>query len=315
MSQESKDLQETEQESKDFQETKQESKNLQETEQDLIKKDGVLLAQNYTLKEEKKCENWLCFLKYDGMRCIWDPKTKSPYSRLGSKWNFPKYFTEDFPDITMDGEMWCGPNQFKKCSIVKKKVPNEAEWKASGIKYIVFDAIYLKGNLVERLAQLKILCKDCKNIQVADYWISKNSEQVFEDLDRAQNDNHEGLMLRNPTSLYERRRSRDLLKVKSFSESEAEIIGYQQGTGRLADFDKYIGGYEVRSIKSGSAEKDLIPEGIVFSTGSGMTDMDRINRLPIGTIITVKYFEIDSKSKIPRFPIFKGIRIDAAKIV
>lgn len=36
----------------------------------------------------------------------------------------------------------------------------------------------------------------------------------------------EGLMLRNPYSYYENKRTKNLLKVKKFFDAEAEIIGH-----------------------------------------------------------------------------------------
>ena len=278
------------------------------SEQDIIKRDGVLLAHKYELKDAKRCEGYACSIKLDGMRSIYDPETDKMYSRAGNEWNIPKYFTKYFPKIVLDGEMFIGVNSFRFTSIVKKKNPTEKEFRESGIKYHVFDGPYLKGTLIERLAQLKELCKDCENIVVVDHWISKNQQQVAEDLDRVEKEGHEGLMLRNPHSKYERKRSKDLLKVKSFFESEAEIIGYESGTGKYTNL---LGAYTVRAVESGPSKKDQPPVGTLFSTGSGLTDEDRNNPLPLGTIITVKFWEIDSKSGVPRFPIYKGPRLDA----
>ena len=39
-------------------------------------------------------------------------------------------------------------------------------------------------------------------------------------------------MLRQPDSMYENRRSTTLLKVKTFHDDEATVIGYKPGTGR-----------------------------------------------------------------------------------
>lgn len=39
-------------------------------------------------------------------------------------------------------------------------------------------------------------------------------------------------MLRHPDSMYEKRRSNNLLKVKTFHDEEATIIGFEKGKGR-----------------------------------------------------------------------------------
>lgn len=41
-------------------------------------------------------------------------------------------------------------------------------------------------------------------------------------------------MLREPESMYENRRSKSLLKVKTFYDDQAEVIGHKPGTGRCA---------------------------------------------------------------------------------
>ena len=41
----------------------------------------------------------------------------------------------------------------------------------------------------------------------------------------------EGLMLRQPKSVYERKRSSSLLKVKEFLDAEARVLEHQYGKG------------------------------------------------------------------------------------
>ena len=43
----------------------------------------------------------------------------------------------------------------------------------------------------------------------------------------------EGMMIKDPDSKYERKRSGALLKVKKFDDAEAKIIAIEKGTGRL----------------------------------------------------------------------------------
>lgn len=71
-------------------------------------------------------------------------------------------------------------------------------------------------------------------------------------------DGGEGMMIRAPESLYENRRSKALLKVKKFEDTEATVIGTEPGTGRLTGL---MGAIRVR-------EKD----GTEFKIGSGFND-------------------------------------------
>jgi len=77
-------------------------------------------------------------------------------------------------------------------------------------------------------------------------------------MDKVTGNGGEGVMLRHPDSLYEERRSKQLLKVKKFEDAEATIIGHEPGTGRLAGL---MGAIRVRE-----------DDGTEFKIGSGFND-------------------------------------------
>ena len=85
----------------------------------------------------------------------------------------------------------------------------------------------------------------------------------------------EGVMLKDPNSAYERRRSNCLLKVKRFEDTEAKVIGHLKGTGRCSSM---LGALQVR-------EKD----GTEFKIGSGFTDAQRKNPPKKGKTVTFKF--------------------------
>jgi DNA ligase-1 len=68
----------------------------------------------------------------------------------------------------------------------------------------------------------------------------------------------EGVMIKDPKSAYERRRSYSLLKVKKFEDAEATVIAHEKGEGRCTGM---LGALRVK-------EKD----GTTFKVGSGFTD-------------------------------------------
>jgi len=107
----------------------------------------------------------------------------------------------------------------------------------------------------------------------------------------------EGLMMRRPRSHYEVGRSHSLLKVKSFHDAEARVIGHQPGTG------KHKGRLGALLVE--------MPNGTQFAVGTGLSDAER-NRPPaIGSIITYRYQEL-SDGGVPRFPSYVGVRHDFA---
>lgn len=85
----------------------------------------------------------------------------------------------------------------------------------------------------------------------------------------------EGVMLKDPESLYEGRRSLSLLKVKRFEDAEATVIAHNKGTGRCANM---CGAIRVR-------EKD----GTEFKIGSGFDDAQRRKPPILGSVVTFKF--------------------------
>ncbi len=108
----------------------------------------------------------------------------------------------------------------------------------------------------------------------------------------------EGLMLRDPASAYENRRSKSLLKVKTFHDDEAVVLGYKPGTGRCQGM---VGALKCRNT-----------HGVEFEVGSGLNDDMRRKPPKIGSKITYKYQEFNKDSGKPRFPTF--LRVFEEKI-
>lgn len=100
------------------------------------------------------------------------------------------------------------------------------------------------------------------------------------------------MMIKDPASPYENRRSEKLLKVKKFDDAEATVIGHQKGTGRCSGM---CGAILMRT-----------DDGIEFKIGSGFNDAQRMKPPKIGSRVTYKYMGKSNAGK-PRFPIFMRI--------
>ena len=96
-----------------------------------------------------------------------------------------------------------------------------------------------------------------------------------------------------PGSLYRAGRSRDILKVKTFQDAEARVVGHRPGQGRHRG-------------RMGALEVEL-PNGTRFALGTGFTDTQRENPPPVGSWITFKYTGL-TPSGIPRFASFLRVR-------
>jgi DNA ligase-1 len=186
-----------------------------------------------------------------------------------------------------------GRKQFQKCvSIVRRSDTDKhdfEEWKQ--VKYLVFDAPSLKQPFEERLKYLQSLAQTVASpyLSAHQHCICQGTEQLNSELQRVNDLGGEGLMLRQPGSLYEFKRSRTLLKVKSFHDAEAVVILYEPGHGKN---EGLVGALRVRTS-----------DGREFKVGTGLTDADRRDPPAIGARITYKFQEL-TEAGIPRFPSF-----------
>jgi DNA ligase len=116
-----------------------------------------------------------------------------------------------------------------------------------------------------------------------------------EELARVEALGGEGLMMRQPRSSYEVGRSTTLLKVKSFQDAEARVVGHFPGAGRHAG---RLGALDIETA-----------DGTRFSVGTGFSDAERAAPPPLGAVITFRYQEL-SEGGVPRFPTYVGVRDD-----
>lgn len=100
-------------------------------------------------------------------------------------------------------------------------------------------------------------------------------------------------MLHQQNALYKTGRSSDLLKLKTYQDTEAEVIGYRPGKG------KYQGMVGALIVKT--------PQGKTFAIGSGLTDALRQTPPEIGSVVTYRYNGY-TRHGLPRFARFLRVR-------
>lgn len=249
----------------------------------------VLLAK--TWEENIDPEGWYLSEKLDGIRCYWNGSKM--YTRNGNEIYCPKFFIEGFPESPLDGELWVGRDGFQQLTrVVRKKTPDPTAWE--NITYKVFDAPGLNLPFKERYPMFKSVLDSIgsKYLRCHNHTICKGREHLQAALQKVEEQKGEGLMLRNPDSYYEGVRSSDLLKVKTFSDAEATVYGYEEGEGRNQ------GRTGALLVRDG--------QGIEFKIGSGLDDKMREKPPKKGTKVTFK-FQGRMESGKPRFPTFLRI--------
>lgn len=253
----------------------------------------VLLA--HVWENDVDLVGWWMSEKLDGVRAYWDGRRF--LSRLGNEYIAPAWFTQGLPDAPLDGELWVGRKQFQRCvSIVRKHEAHE-EWRE--VRYLIFDAPAHKAPFEDRLQHIQDLLAHHKPAyaQYHRHDVCRDVDHMRHELRRVEALGGEGLMMRRPRSHYEVGRSHTLLKVKSFHDAEARVIGHQPGTG------KHKGRLGALLVE--------MPNGTQFAVGTGLSDAERNHPPALGTIITYRYQEL-SDGGVPRFPSYVGVRHDFA---
>ena len=251
--------------------------------------------------------------KLDGVRCIF---TKDgAFSRTGKRFMNVKHIELELqglfkqqPHLILDGELYNHKlkNDFEKIiSLVRKQKPTDTDRLDAQhlVQFHVYDYTGQKPNLLENLKykgrQDNLTCSDiyCPSICYTDTRRVATPAMIKVLHDKWLDMGYEGSIIRL-NGEYEQKRSKNLLKVKDFSDSEAKITGFVEGKGkRIGTIGKFI------AVDS---------QGMQF----GMPVMDKFKYLQdnfkemqtwIGKIATFTYFEKTKRGSY-RHPLFKAIR-------
>lgn len=299
-------------------------------------KGAVLLAHSYRkpngtmtiagMDTDEGLRGWFVSEKYDGYRAVW---TGTKFvSRNGKEYFAPEWFKAIMPKhLPLDGELYFGRGQFERCGVFRRKTPHDEDWVDA--TYEVFDMPAVKGSpFQDRVKLMDIVCravvkdahphtrktypkvaamlpKNWSPVRLVHQTRATTVKRLMKQLDAMVAAGGEGLMLRDPESLYpstkaakfEGKRCRSLLKLKKSFDTECKIIGYKPGAG------KYKG-------KLGAFHCQLVSNPKVKFHLSGVTDKIRDTYKtthPVGTVVTFTYNEV-GKTGVPRFPRYLRIR-------
>lgn len=233
--------------------------------------------------------------KYDGLRGYWDGQQL--FTRGGERVQAPTWFTAGWPKTPLDGELWAGRGKFAKAtSTVRQQTPDDTAWR--GIKFMVFDMPAQGGPFTERITALQAAVA-----QIGQPWVvavvqtrATTHAALQAQMHRTVKAGGEGLVLHRGASLYTAARNDDLLKVKPHEDAEARVVGHQPGQGKYASM---LGALLVESVASGNAAAP----GVRFKIGTGLSDAQRRNPPPVGSVVTYRYRGL-TDAGVPRFASF-----------
>lgn len=292
---------------------------------DLIPTFNVQLANKYFDKPEYvEGKTFALTTKIDGGRIIAlkeDGKV-SFYTRAGQKYeglvDLEQEMAEKLPDgLCLDGEITLLENEGVPSKAAYKQAMKitRSDGEKHGLKMIVFDAMLAEEFRnqrcdrvwEERRRALNMIFgpRDLTYFELLPVlYQGEDTEMILKYLDAAIADKQEGIMINLALAPYEFKRTNYLLKVKKMSTLDLEIVGFEEGTGRLAGT---LGAILVR-YKNGN----------IVKVGSGFSDRLRTeiwnNRDEwLGNICEIQYFEETTNAdggESLRFPVFKDYRPD-----
>lgn len=267
---------------------------------------------------------WWASEKWDGIRAIWDGEK---FVSRGSGRSFPKVFsyvpekfTKCLPsNIALDGEIWISRNNFGKVSAISNLIPggkyskDEIDKIWEPVIYKIFDIPSMTDKpfsdrhktIVELISKIKKKYPSAQ-IEFTEQIKIESDEHLASVYRELTSKGAEGIILKDPTSFYEPKRSKFMLKYKIHNDAEGIVIGHQEGTGRLKGT---LGSLEIEVLDNKGNST-----GIITFVGTGFTDIERTldknNKyfIPKGTVINFRYMEL-TKDAV-RHPVYRGIRGD-----
>lgn len=270
---------------------------------------GILPMLAFTFEKQGHKIKYPAFIqkKYDGIRLIaivkngkctlWSMTRKPINSLPHIVAEIEKHFKAD---IILDGEAYNHDFKSNFEHIIHLTRQLEPDPQHTNVQYHIYDMVNDKP-FKERIGHLQ-KCFTIGNPKLQYLKLSEtlaiyDEEQVADLYNTFKAEGYEGAMLRNSNGLYVNKRSSDLIKVKEMQDSEFEIIGIEEGRGKLMG---HVGafvcltedGQQFKAKMSGSTEK--LKE--YFENHDLWKDKQ----------LTIQFQDLTSYG-IPRFPV--GLRI------
>ena len=254
---------------------------------------------------------WLASPKLDGIRCLYYAPDKGLTSR-SQKLRYVGF--EEIEQICeslrisnnlsfLDGELYIPGEKF---DIISGIVRDSKDYDVAAKARVEF-RIFAVGSIanpnmdaVAMLEEMKALPTIGRVIRLEHSIIGNNAIAVQAETEsvRVSGRSAEGIMLRNPSSIYAGGRSDNLLKVKNFVRSNFVIVGFTKGTGKFANS---LSNLLVRGLIDGMV--------VMGKVGTGFNDEERLDIWAnqssyLGRDIEVIYLGITPARRSLRHPIF-----------
>lgn len=261
--------------------------------------------------------NYLVSEKLDGVRAYWDGQ--GLYFRSGNRISAPDWFINKLPVRPLDGELWLGRGRFDELSAeLRMTSATPGFWK--NVRFMIFELpphscclqegacpevntleLDCEADFSTRYQTMRQLVRTVKfsPLQVIEQHQFASNKQLRRWFDRQIAEGAEGAMLHLASAPYQSGRSDVLLKLKPLQDTEAVVLGYVPGKGRLAGM--------MGSLRVQTEASSWFAGGIEFRLGTGFSDAQRQRPPAIGSRVTFRFRGKTSTGK-PRFASFVRVR-------
>ena len=281
-----------------------------------------MLAYKVDKKPVDWSENVFIQPKLDGVRCVIyldDKENIRCFSRTGKEFHNLQHIKEslhDFfkmetnfsanTDVVLDGELYnhdLRDNFEKIISLVRKQKPTDSDKLEAKelVQFHCYDYIETVLNMPYGYRMNQLTTSDmysyCVKYVETKLALSKDAANIIHQYNL--NSGYEGSILRLDKP-YEQKRSYNLQKFKDFQDTEATIVGYEEGKGkREGTLGKFL-------MQDDDGNKFGCPPGKGYNY-KALADMLKNIHDYIGKTATFTYFERTQYGSY-RHPLFKTIR-------
>lgn len=243
--------------------------------------------------------------KLDGIRLLWDgyaARSRTGKSSINVPPAIDHELTQGWLGVSLDGELYCPNMTFEQIvSVLRRQTPSPEQ---AQITYHVFDTPS-RQDFKSRYRWLRERMdrrEDCYDIAgkfpftLVPTWSADSLGEI--DLLQAKclDQGYEGVMVRDPLSPYEGKRTSSLLKYKKIERISVIVIGFKEGKG------KHVGRLGALQVQG--------PNGCTCWVGTGFSDKEREDiwaKRPdqLHCFVDIEYQEKTTKG-VPRFPRYLG---------
>lgn len=250
-----------------------------------------------------KYDGWYVSIKYDGWQAIWTGKNL--VSKTGKRtFAMPEWWKRYLPRHPVVGELMIKMgNSFMPATNIASLLRKDSDW--SNVIFMTFDLPKKKIPFEDRTAALEKMVTHYR--RKATYIPNESSpvtyipqkkiasNKILEFYKKAINRGEEGIVLTNPKSFYQTKKSPDRVKLKGRADLEGVLIGF--------------------NVNEKGLMKSMIIrfKNIKFSLGIGFKEAERKNYkklFKIGNLIKFSYRSFGSNGR-PKEARFLSVRHDA----